>query len=189
MFILASQSPRRKELLKEVLGDIPFKAVPSAFNERAIQVKDVRKLCLLEAQGKGKVVAAEYPDDIVISADTMVSYQGEQLGKPKDHDDALRMLRELSGNSHEIVTAYSIRKGEKELLHRVVIAKLYIEKMSDPEIEAYLDTGSPYDKAGGYGVQDKDFINSRILEGTKSTIMGLPVEDLEEDLVSLGLLK
>ena len=61
--------------------------------------------------------------------------------------------------------------------------------MSDPEIEAYLDTGSPYDKAGGYGVQDKDFINSRILEGTESTIMGLPIEDLGEDLVSLGLLK
>lgn len=188
MIILASQSPRRKELLKEILGDIPFRCVPSSFNERAIQVKDVHQLCLLEAQGKGKAVAKEYPNDIVLSADTMVSYKGEQLGKPKDHDDAVRMLRLLSGDSHEIVTAYSIRKGEEELRHRIVISKLYIEKMADAEIEAYLDTGSPYDKAGAYGVQDSEFINSRILSGEKSTIMGLPQNEVEADFEELGIL-
>ena len=98
------------------------------------------------------------------------------------------MLRKLSGNSHEIVTAYSIRKGETELRHRVVVAKLFIEKMADCEIEAYLDTLSPYDKAGGYGVQDKDFINSRILEGDMYTIMGLPKYELEEDLYDLKII-
>ncbi len=188
MIILASQSPRRKEILKEILEDVPFECIPSSFDERKIHESDVRKLCLIEAQGKGLAVSKDHPDDIIISSDTMVSYKGEQLGKPKDHDDALNMLRKLSGNSHEIVTAYSIRKGEKELRHRVVVAKLFIEKMADCEIEAYLDTQSPYDKAGGYGVQDKDFINSRILEGDMYTIMGLPKYELEEDLYDLKII-
>lgn len=189
MIILASQSPRRKEILKEILGDIKFECIPSSFDERKIHVDDIRKLCLLEAQGKGEVIAKEHQDDIVISSDTMVSFKGEQLGKPKDHDDAMRMLRLLSDNTHEIVTAYSIRQGEKELRHRIVVAKLFIEKMADSEIEMYLDTGSPYDKAGGYGIQDKDFINSRIIQGDMYTIMGLPKYELEQDLLELGIIE
>ncbi len=189
MIILASQSPRRKKILKDILEDVPFKCIPSSFNERQIHEKDVRKLCLLEAQGKGLTVGKDHPEDIIISSDTMVSYKGEQLGKPKDHDDAMRMLRLLSGNTHEIVTAYSILRGTEELRHRVVVARLFIEKMADMEIEAYLDTGSPYDKAGGYGVQDKDFINSKILAGDMFTIMGLPRYELEDDLVNLGIIE
>lgn len=189
MIILASQSPRRKEILKEILEDIPFECIPSSFEERKIHEKDVKKLCLLEAQGKGNVVGKDHPDDIIISSDTMVSYKGEQLGKPKNHDDALRMLRMLSGETHEIVTAYSIQKGGVELKHRIVTARLFIEKMADCEIEAYLDTGSPYDKAGAYGVQDKDFINSKILRGDMYTIMGLPKYELEEDLLDLGIIE
>jgi septum formation protein len=189
MIILASQSPRRKEILKEILDDVPFVCIPSSFDERKVHEDDVKKLCLEEARGKGLAVAKDHQDDIVISSDTMVSFKGEQLGKPKDHDDALRMLRELSGETHEIVTAYSIFKGEKELCHRVVVAKLYIEKMADAEIEMYLDTGSPYDKAGAYGVQDKDFIYSKILQGDMYTIMGLPKYELEDDLVELGIIE
>lgn len=189
MIILASQSPRRKEILKEILEDVPFECIPSSFNERTIHEKDLKKLCLIEALEKGKAVAKDHLNDIIISSDTMVYFKGEQLGKPKNHDDALRMLRELSGNTHEIVTAYSIRKGEDELRHRIVTARLFIEKMADCEIEAYLDTGSPYDKAGGYGVQDKDFINSKILSGDMYTIMGLPKFELEDDLVDLGIIE
>ncbi len=189
MIILASQSPRRKEILREILGDIPFECIPSTFDERQIHEDDVRKLCLIEAQKKGEVVAMDHKDDIVISSDTMVSYKGEQLGKPKDHDDAMRMLRELSGNTHDVITAYSIRKGDKELRHRVVVARLFIEKMADVEIEGYLDTGSPYDKAGAYGVQDKEFINSRILKGDMYTIMGLPRYELEDDLLDLQIIE
>lgn len=188
MIILASQSPRRKEILADILGDIPFKTVPSHFNERQIHNPDIKKYCLTEAMGKAKDVAKAYPEDIVIASDTMVSFHGEQLGKPKDHDDALRMLRELSGNVHEIVTAYVIQKGETELKHRICVAKLFIEKMADPEIEAYLDTGSPYDKAGAYGIQDKDFINSKVVEGDYYTIMGLPRDELEDDLLKLGII-
>ena len=87
MIILASQSPRRKEILKDILGDIPFQIIPSSFDERNVHEKDVKKLCLLEAQGKGRELALKYPNDIVISADTMVSYKGQQLGKPADEED------------------------------------------------------------------------------------------------------
>lgn len=189
MIILASQSPRRKDILKEILGDIPFECIPSSFDERTIHEDDVRKLCLIEAQKKGEVVSLEHKDDIVISSDTMVSFKGKQLGKPKDHDEALNMLRDLSDNTHDIITAYSIRKNDKELKHRVVVAKLFIEKMADVEIEAYIDTLSPFDKAGGYGIQDKDFINSRIIKGDMYTIMGLPRYELEDDLVELGIIE
>lgn len=189
MIILASQSPRRKEILQEILGDIPFTCIPSSFDERKIHNSDLRKLTLIEARGKGEIVSKEHMDDIVISSDTMVYFKGEQLGKPKDRDDALRMLRELSNDTHEIITAYSIFKGGVELKSNVIVAKLFIEKMADAEIEAYIDTGSPFDKAGGYGIQDKDFINSRIVQGDMYTIMGLPKYELEDDLYELGIIK
>lgn len=189
MIILASQSPRRKEILQDILQEIPFETIPSAFDERAIHEKNIRKLCLLEAQGKGREVALKHPDDIVISSDTMVSYLGKQLGKPKDEEDVYRMLRMLSGNVHEVVTAYAIYKCEKELLHRVCTAKIFIEKMADVEIQSYIDTGSPFDKAGAYGIQDKDCIECKILEGDYYTVMGLPKDDLEADLLSLGIIE
>ncbi|MFA6830145.1 MAG: nucleoside triphosphate pyrophosphatase [Bacilli bacterium] len=188
MIILASQSPRRKEILEDILGDIPFKTIPSSFDEKTIQEKNVHKLCLEEARGKGKTVSLDNPEDYVISSDTMVCYDNKLLGKPKDYQDALDTLRMLSGNTHEIVTAYSIFKNGEELLHRVCIAHLFIEKMADLEIEEYLDTGSPFDKAGSYGVQDSDFITSKIVDGDIFTIMGLPRDDLEDDLVKLKII-
>ncbi len=189
MIILASKSPRRVEILKDILGDIPFETIPSSFNERALHDKDVKRLCLHEAQGKGKEIALTHPSDIVIASDTMVVYQGQQLGKPKDEEDVYRMLRLLTGHIHEVVTAYTIMKGAQELRHRVCIAKVYLEKMADAEISIYIDSGSPFDKAGAYGIQDSDFIEGKVVEGDYYTIMGLPRDDLEDDLVDLGIIK
>lgn len=188
MIILASKSPRRKEILKEILGDIPFLCVPSSFDERQIHEKSLRKLCKEEAVYKAKAVAERYPDDIIIASDTMVLYNGLQLGKPKDEEEAFNMLLMLQDHVHEVITAYTIYQGGKELVTRAVSAHLYIEKMADLEIREYIETGSPMDKAGAYGVQDKDFITSRIIDGDEYTIMGLPLFDLEDDLYSLGIL-
>ncbi|MFA6861652.1 MAG: nucleoside triphosphate pyrophosphatase [Bacilli bacterium] len=188
MIILASQSPRRKEILTEILGDIPFETIPSSFQERNIQEKDCHKLCLEEALGKANVLAKEYPTAYIIASDTMVSYKGQQLGKPKDEKDVYRMLRLLSGNTHEIITAYVIQQGMNILKKKICTATLFIEKMADIEIQEYLDTGSPLDKAGAYGVQDTDFINSKIVSGDKYTIMGLPKDDLEADLKELKII-
>lgn len=118
----------------------------------------------------------------------MVLYNGLQLGKPKDEEEAFNMLLMLQDHVHEVITAYTIYQGGKELVTRAVSAHLYIEKMADLEIREYIETGSPMDKAGAYGVQDKDFITSRIIDGDEYTIMGLPLFDLEDDLYSLGIL-
>lgn len=189
MIILASQSPRRKEILTEILNGIPFETIPSQFNEKLIQNPDCRKLCLAEALGKANAVAQDHPNDIVIASDTMVLIHGMELGKPVDRNDALRMLRLLSGTTHEIITAYAIQKGTTVLTKHISEATLYIEKMAETEMEAYCDTGSPFDKAGAYGVQDKDFIDSKVLKGDYHTIMGLPKKDLAADLRKLGILK
>lgn len=189
MIILASTSPRRKEILAAILGDTPFEVVPSHFDERALKEKDLKKLCLEESIGKGKSVSLSHPGDVVIASDTMVLFRNKQIGKPKDEKDALETLRMLQGNTHEIVTAYCILKNGKSLAENIVTAELAIEKMADREIELYIETGSPLDKAGSYGVQDKDFITSKIVSGDESTIMGLPRFELARDLRRLGILK
>lgn len=187
--ILASQSPRRVEILKEILQDIPFKTVPSHFNERNLHDSNPSRLCLNEARGKALDVQKTYPNDYIIASDTMVVYENKQLGKPKDELDALNMLRLLSGNTHDILTSYVIYYRGKELVGKVVKASLWMEKMSDYEIKEYIRTGSPFDKAGGYGVQDKDFITSRIVRGDITTIMGLSKDELEDDLIRLNIIK
>lgn len=188
MIILASQSPRRKEILKEILKDKEFICLPSSFNERSIDDDDLKKLCLLEAINKGLDISKFHLDDYVISADTMVYFEGRKLGKPKDKDDAFKMLKSLQNNTHEIVTAYSIIKNNEVLVEKVVTATLFISKMSDEQINEYVDTLSPLDKAGAYGVQDDKYIHSKIVNGSKSTIMGLPKEELTSSLKELKII-
>ena len=185
MIILASQSPRRKELLEEILGDIPFEVCPSSFEERKIESKDVRKLCLREAQGKGYKVSLSHPGDYVISADTRVSFKGQQLGKPKDEEDVFRRLRELSGNTHEVITAYAIYLDGKELKHRICQSKLFMEKRADREIQEYIDTGSPFDKAGAYGIQGNFSIHVKSIHGDYNNVVGLPLGRVYQELKKL----
>lgn len=188
MIILASQSPRRKEILKDILKDIPFSCIPSSFDERSIDDDDLKVLCLKEAISKGLDISSKHKDDYIISADTMVYFNNQKLGKPKDKIDAFNMLKSLQNNTHEIVTAYCIIKNNEILIKKIEVATLFIEKMTDKEINNYIKTSSPLDKAGSYGVQDEKYIHSKILSGEKETIMGLPKITLEEDLKSLNLI-
>ena len=142
-----------------------------------------------EAYGKGRAVSLLHPSDLVISADTMVCYKGELMGKPKGEEDVYTMLRKLTGAVHEVITSYAIFSGGEAKIQRTCEAKIFLEKMADMEIEEYLETGSPLDKAGAYGIQDKDFINAKILSGDYYTVMGLPRDDLEDDLYALGALE
>lgn len=191
MIILASTSPRRKEILEEILQNDDFKIVPSSFDEGRIQSKDLRRLCNLRAIAKGEEVSKTYngTDDFVISADTMVSFKNEIMGKPKSRADAKRMLEILSNNSHKVYTAYAIFNAGRLMKHKVCQSLVFIEKLSDYEIEQYLDSGSPFDKAGAYGIQDTEFINAKCIKGDYYTIMGLPFDSLNEDLIELGLIK
>lgn len=190
MIILASTSLRRKQVLSEIIDEKDFIIVPSEFDESEIVEKDVKKLCLKEAIKKGESVCKKYnnEDDVVISADTMVYFKGQQLGKPKDASDAFRMLRLLSANTHSVVSAYCIFKAGVLVRHRICIATLFIEKLSDYEINQYIQSGSPFDKAGAYGIQDKEYINAKILSGSYYTIIGLPKDELEDDLIDLEVI-
>lgn len=188
MIVLASQSPRRKELLKRILGDIPFLAIPSTIDERKIQDKDCSKLVLHEAEGKAADISSKRPGDVVIASDTMVVFEGQQLGKPKSKEDAFNTLKRLQSREHQILTGYVIEKDGKILREGVVSSLLYIEPMSDEAIRAYVETGSPMDKAGSYGVQDVDYLHSQIREGYMENIMGFPIREIRKDLADLKIL-
>ncbi len=186
MIVLASQSPRRKEILTKILGNGDFLTVPSSFDERTVVDDDCYSLCRTLSEKKALDVSSSYPNAFVIGSDTMVLFRGEELGKPKDRADAFRMISELQGSVHKVITSYSIVKNSKVLRQKTTEASLYIFPMDANKINAYIDTGSPFDKAGAYGIQDEEYIESEIVSGDKYIIMGLPYVELKRDLARAG---
>ena len=180
MIILGSKSPRRKELLAELIKE--FVIIPPQIDEYLYPFE-------LLSLAKAKVIAKDNPDAIIISADTIVIKDGAIYGKPKDKEEAFKMLKELSNNKHEVKTVYSIYSLNKNIeLTRVVTSKVYFNLLSDELIKRYVDTLSPLDKAGAYGIQDKEFNLVNHIEGSYTNIVGLPVDELNEDLISLKII-
>ncbi len=188
MIILASQSPRRKEILTKILGSDGFSIIPSSFDERTIEDDDCYSLCKTLSAKKALDVSSSHPKDFVIGSDTMVLFRGQELGKPKDREDAFQMLEALQGSVHKVITSYAIVRNSKILRQNTTEASLYIFPMSVSQINAYIDTGCPFDKAGAYGIQDKEYIDSEVVSGDKYIIMGLPYVQLKNDLVKAGAL-
>ena len=178
MFILASSSPRRKELLKKLVPE--FTIVVPQIDEN-IQVAENEYLPLELSKLKAYAVFSSHPQDTILASDTIVIYQNEVLGKPKDIIDARRMLHLLSGKRHQVITAYTLISPQKEI-HRQVITNVYFHTLSEQLIEDYLATSSYIDKAGAYGIQDQDFPLVDHIEGSFTNVMGLPLEMLEKDL-------
>jgi septum formation protein len=180
MVILGSKSPRRKELLGELIKE--FIIIPPLIDEYLYPFESLS----LE---KAKVIAKDNPDAIIISADTIVIKDNVVYGKPKDKLDAFRMLKELSNNVHEVKTVYTIYSKNKGIeLTRIVTSKVYFNDLSNELILRYCDTLSPLDKAGAYGIQDKDFNLVNKIEGSYTNIVGLPVDELKEDLIKLKII-
>ena len=181
MFILASKSPRRKELLKLIIPD--FSIIPSNVDEFKYSLDQLSLVKALE-------IAKDYPEDIIISADTIVILNDKVFGKPQSKLEAFEMLSQLSNNVHEVKTIYTIYCEKLNISHtRVVTSKVYFNKLSDSLISDYIASGSPLDKAGAYGVQDNDkFHIIDHIEGSYYNIVGLPVDELKEDLLNLGLI-
>jgi septum formation protein len=174
-FVLASASPRRKELLKEVVDE--FEVIPSKIKEKIKKNIEPAKAVKLLAKAKAEQVFFETPMEvIVLGADTIVVLDDQILGKPKDEQDAIRMLKQLSGRRHNVYTGicfcYSIN-GFYRCITESVVANVYFNKLSDEWIERYVASGSPMDKAGAYGIQDGGLVRS--FKGTYANIMGLPV--------------
>ena len=182
MLILASQSPRRQELLK--LVGLPFEVVVSHFDEHSIKTPDLRQLPLLEATKKAEVVAKTHPNDIVLGADTGVYINNIMLGKPRNADDAKRMLLLLSGQTHEVITGVClIKDGKKHFINSV--SKVTFYELTKEEIEAYVATKEPFDKAGAYGIQGYGATLIKSIEGDYFTIMGLPIAAVYRELQKL----
>lgn len=185
MVILASQSPRRRQLLSYITED--FQVIPSqaeeAFSawEKASLSPDemVRRL----SQCKARDIAALYPRDLVIGADTIVSVDGHVLEKPADRDDAFHMLKLLSGREHTVCTGVTVVGHSREESF-VECSQVRFFALEDREIEAYIATGEPFDKAGGYGIQGKGALLVESIQGDFYNVMGFPIARLSRLLRS-----
>ena len=173
MLILGSGSPRRKELLA-LATDLPFEVKVSAVDEEAITAENAFLLVQKLAAAKAAAVAAECPGDIVIGCDTVVDLDGAVLGKPADREEARAMIRALSGREHLVHTGVCIRQGDRaDTFAETTRVEFY--PLSDEEIEAYISTPEPYDKAGAYAVQGGAARYVKQLVGCYFNVMGLPV--------------
>ncbi|WP_087382674.1 Maf family protein [Faecalibacterium sp. An122] len=170
--ILASGSPRRRELLSLYTTD--FEVCASDFDERAIQAESPAALAEALARGKCLAVSGQNPGCLVVGSDTVVELDGEVFGKPKDADDARRMLRALSGRTHQVHTGVCVSDGTTAESF-VDTCKVTFFPISEEEMERCIASGEPFDKAGAYAIQGQAALWLDRLEGDYYTIMGLPV--------------
>lgn len=180
--ILASGSPRRRELLSAM--DIPFTVdTGNTFDESWSSDTPHEKVPELMSEGKSFGFHRELADnEILVTSDTMVLCGTEIMGKPKDRDDAIRMLKLLSGRGHQVITAVTLRDREKKKTFSVT-SNVFFKELSDSEITYYLDTYKPYDKAGAYGIQEWiGYIGISRLEGSFYNVMGFPASRFYEEL-------
>lgn len=178
-YILASQSPRRRELLSVISDD--FTVIPSNVEEIVPDEIEIFDGPEYLAKIKALDIAKDYPNDIVIGADTSVFLGEFVLGKPTDRKDAFSMLKALSGNTHRVITGCAIVKGDKCVSFSVK-SEVEFYQLSDEEINAYLDTNEPYDKAGAYGIQAKGALLVKEIRGDYFNIVGLPIGELNRRL-------
>ena len=174
MFILASGSPRRKELLKKLIPE--FEVIVPNVDETLLHIQ-AKDLPAEESKAKAYAIKSKYPEAEVLSCDTVVVLDGVALGKPVDEEDAKRMLRAQSGRKEIVLSGYTyIGKGRE--ITRTVATEVYFNELSDELIDAYVKTKKPLDKAGAYGIQDEGFALIREIVGSFDNVMGLPTEDI-----------
>jgi len=184
--ILASGSPRRKELLGAM--GVQFAAVPSQYDEKLDSDRPVRDVAIELGLGKALDVAVRYPEAIVIGSDTIVSVDGKQLGKPNDRQHAYDMLRGLAGRVNDITTSLAVVcKADNIEITDAVLCQILLKPFDEAAIQAYLDTGDYADKAGGYGVQSGFGPLVTWADDEYDAIMGLPTHRLAEILQGLGI--
>lgn len=184
--ILASASPRRKELLKML--NIPFDTIASDYEETIDTSKPLTEEIKRLAYGKAKTVFDMHKDDLIIGADTIVTINNKILGKPKTDSKAFEMLKELSGNKHSVITGICIYTKDK-IDTFAVVSYVYFNKMNTQEINDYILTKEPLDKAGGYAIQGYASKFIKKIDGDFYAIMGLPVSALYRHLKDFDFIK
>jgi septum formation protein len=184
-FILASASPRRRELLKSL--ELEFAVIPSGVDEEYIPGESVKEHVLRLSREKALAVADENPQAWVLGADTVVIIDGEVLGKPDSKHEAREMLMLLSGREHRVITGFSIvRKSGNVVKSDLVESSVFFKEISEDEREWYIDTKEPYDKAGGYAVQGRAGFFIREIRGSHTNVIGLPLCEVVTVLKEVG---
>ncbi|NLX12543.1 MAG: septum formation protein Maf [Phycisphaerales bacterium] len=188
--ILASQSPRRAKLLAE--AGIVFEVVPSQHEEPVASAWPFgpAEYALAASYYKARAVADLRPDRVILAADTIVALDGRIYGKPMDVDDARRILRTLTGTTHEVITGVSLldQSGERRRIDHAV-TRITMRRMTDIELDAYLAGGEWQGKAGAYAIQESaDMFVTRI-EGSRTNVVGLPMELVLRVLSEFGLVQ
>lgn len=184
--ILASASPRRKELL-EKLG-LQFQAVPANYKEdMKAKLKPV-ELAKALSKGKAESVASQYKNHIIIAADTFIALKDASLGKPSNDADAVKMLKKISGKTLSVITGFTIiDTPSNKKLSKVTETKVSIKKLTEEEIKGYVKTQEPLGKAGAFAIQGKGAIIVKKIDGDFFNVMGLPLFDLSESLKKFGI--
>lgn len=181
--ILASESPRRQTLMKELGLDFEVREprVREHYPENLTPVQIA--VYLAELKSNSFDVSGFSENTILITADTIVSIDDEILGKPGNYREAVCMLQKLSGHKHDVITAVCLRSGSRQKTFHV-LSSVYFKELSMEEIDYYIENFHPFDKAGGYGVQEWiGYIGITRIEGSFFNIMGLPVKELYEELL------
>ncbi|WP_270386520.1 Maf family protein [Blautia hansenii] len=186
--ILASASPRRRELLAQ--GGIPFTVIPSQAEEKITTEQPGQAVEELSYLKCSDIYEKSLGDVLVIGADTVVASEGKILGKPSSQKDAVKMLQSLQGREHEVYTGVTImaREGNenrKKTFHEKT--KVVFYPMSDEEIRSYVNTGEPMDKAGAYGIQGKSAVFIKKISGDYNNVVGLPLARLYQELKNMGI--
>lgn len=183
--ILASGSPRRRELLEK--AGLDFEVIPSPAEEIHDAALGMAGLCEGNARLKAAAVAVYHPEAAVIGADTLVFLDGEPLGKPKDLKQAAGMLRRLSGKAHRVCTGVCIAGPGNSVRTLHQVTEVVFRKLDEETIQGYLAKTNPLDKAGAYGIQDHGEMIVERIAGAFDNVMGFPVAQVLEALEGIGL--
>lgn len=179
-------SPRRKELLQKL--NIPFTVVVSDYDEDMGINLEPLKLAKFLSKGKAEAVAKRYKKHIIIAADTFVVFRNELFGKPNTKLKAKKMLYKISGKQLSVITGFTIiDTGANKTISKAVETKVYLKKLSDKEIDNYIKSGEPLDKAGAFAIQGLGAVIVKKIEGDYSNIIGLPLHELSKSLQKFGI--
>ncbi len=185
--ILASQSPRRKYLLQK--AGLVFKVMVSGVDESTVAVTEPEGYVKTLALAKANDIASRHPDAWVIGADTIVLIGGEILGKPRSKHEARQMLGRLGGQTHQVYTGYAVCcRAAGRTITGVVTTDVRFKALSTAEIEWYIQTDEPFDKAGAYAIQGLGTFLVRSINGSYTNVVGLPVCEVIETLIAEGVI-
>jgi len=179
--VLASGSPRRKELLEK--AGLIFQVDPSSFDEDSVEPASMppHELARFLSLKKAEDVASRHPKAVLLAADTFIVLKGKIMGKPHTSEEAHRMLRALSGNTHSVITGYTVMDSSRTETHSVE-SMVTFRELSNNDIEEYVKTGEPLDKAGAYAIQEKGKALVEKLEGSLENVIGLPMDQVSNSL-------